>query len=255
MTAQMYNPALFETGRWDEGLNPKERQRIDAIRAAIPTGARRIVDVGCGDGRLAHALAADGFEVVGVDQSPTALARVQVEKHQCSADDLPFDDDAFDIAICAEVMEHLPEPVFSKTLEELRRVARQVIISVPFDEEIDAYPVRCPACGTAFNSWGHIHRFDAARLRALLPDCVEVRRIPNPRRYYHPALRHLTFQTLKRSFYAPHCVCPQCGNRDFEAVRVDYVRKAIGGLNQVLFRGRTVPGGWILARFEKLAIG
>lgn len=246
-----YNPALFETGRWDAGLNPKEQKRLDAILAAIPTDAQRIVDVGCGDGRLAHRLAAAGFDVVGVDQSPTALARVQVPRYRCSADALPFADNTFDVAICAEVIEHLPEPLFSNTLKELRRVARDsVIITVPYNEEVNAFPVRCPRCAMAFNSWGHLHSFDENRLRRLLPDCTEVRRIHNDRRYYNPVLRHLAFQTFKRSFYAPDCVCPQCGNRDFSSVEVDYLRKAIGGLNRLMTRGKRIPGGWILGRFD-----
>ena len=87
-------------------------------------------------------------------------------------------------------------------------------------------------------------------MRRLLPSCAEVRRIPDARRGYHPLLRRLAFDTLKRSVYAPHCVCPRCGNRDFSANEVDYLRKAIGGINRVVTRGKTIDGGWILGRFD-----
>ena len=44
------------------------------IGAIVASGARRIADLGCGEGWLARALAARGCEVVGMDASPELIA-------------------------------------------------------------------------------------------------------------------------------------------------------------------------------------
>lgn len=68
----------------------------------------RILDVGCGTGRHAVALAADGMRVTGVDLSPDMLARararaeaagVEVDLREADASDLP-PIGPFDAAIC-----------------------------------------------------------------------------------------------------------------------------------------------------------
>lgn len=56
----------------EDGTN---RAVLDAVRRLAP---RSVLDVGCGEGWLAHALAAGGREVVGVDASP-ALVRAARE--------------------------------------------------------------------------------------------------------------------------------------------------------------------------------
>jgi SAM-dependent methyltransferase len=48
--------------------------RLVAVLARHAPGARRIADLGIGTGDVAIALAARGFEVVGVDRAPTMLA-------------------------------------------------------------------------------------------------------------------------------------------------------------------------------------
>lgn len=45
---------------------------------------------------------------------------------------LSFNDHQFDIVLCQQVLEHVPDPV--KAIKELRRVAaRQLIITVPYE--------------------------------------------------------------------------------------------------------------------------
>ena len=76
-------------------------------------------------------------------------------------------------------------------------------------------------------------------------------RIEKRQPYYHPKLKHLAFGVLKRSVSVPHCVCPVCKTRDFSHLKTDYIRKCIGGLNRLISRGRTIPGGWLMATYSK----
>ncbi|MFI6346841.1 class I SAM-dependent methyltransferase [Streptomyces sp. NPDC050560] len=48
----------------------------DIIAAAVPPGAR-ILELGCGAGRVTHPLVGRGFDVTAVDESPEMLARVR----------------------------------------------------------------------------------------------------------------------------------------------------------------------------------
>jgi 3' terminal RNA ribose 2'-O-methyltransferase Hen1 len=59
-------------------------QRLDAVLAALrDAGARRVLDLGCGEGRLLARLLADSrfSEIVGVDVSPRALERARARLH------------------------------------------------------------------------------------------------------------------------------------------------------------------------------
>lgn len=57
-----------------------EADLVEALLADRPTGpAPRVLDAGCGTGRVAIELAARGFEVVGIDLDPSMLARARVK--------------------------------------------------------------------------------------------------------------------------------------------------------------------------------
>jgi ubiquinone/menaquinone biosynthesis C-methylase UbiE len=69
---------------------------------------KRVIDVGCGDGRMALGCAAYAAEVVGVDPDPEAirLARSKAREQGASAQfkvgvaqELPFADEHFDVVI------------------------------------------------------------------------------------------------------------------------------------------------------------
>ncbi len=90
----------------------------------IPTTAKRVLDVGCGAGRLGAALKQrQPAEVFGIEQNPAAAKRAQEVLDAVFAIDLTEDgaeypSGPFDAIVCADVLEHLhpPRPV----LERLR---------------------------------------------------------------------------------------------------------------------------------------
>ena len=75
----------------------------------------RVVDVGCGDKPYAPYFSA-ASEYVGVDPA-NATAEVQARAEQ-----LPFEDESFDLALCIQVLEHVDDP--AAAIRELHRVVR-----------------------------------------------------------------------------------------------------------------------------------
>jgi 2-polyprenyl-3-methyl-5-hydroxy-6-metoxy-1,4-benzoquinol methylase len=86
------------------------------ILALVPEAALRVLDVGCGVGRLGEAIRArQGAEVTGVEVDVPAaeeakgrLARVVVG--DVERPDVDFDRAAFDCVVCGDVIEHLEDP-------------------------------------------------------------------------------------------------------------------------------------------------
>jgi SAM-dependent methyltransferase len=88
--------------------------------------AQRALDLGCGDGRLTSEL--DATELTAADVSPLALERAgrrlpgaRIVELEPDAE-LPFDDAAFDLVLCAETIEHVRD--VQLLLSEIRRVLR-----------------------------------------------------------------------------------------------------------------------------------
>jgi ubiquinone/menaquinone biosynthesis C-methylase UbiE len=76
----------------------------DAFFALVPPAGSATLEVGCGEGRVARDLAAQGHRVTGVDASPTLLAAAAAAHAGgrylvADAADLPFDDASFDLVV------------------------------------------------------------------------------------------------------------------------------------------------------------
>jgi 2-polyprenyl-6-hydroxyphenyl methylase / 3-demethylubiquinone-9 3-methyltransferase len=112
-------------------INPLRLEYIDERCGGL--AGKRVLDVGCGGGILAEAMAARGATVTGIDLSEKALgvARLhqlesgaQVEYRLIAAEDLAAEmADAFDIVTCMELLEHVPDP--GSTIASCARLARR----------------------------------------------------------------------------------------------------------------------------------
>ncbi len=72
----------------------------------------KILDIGCGTGMAAEKLKGFGT-VYGVDISPKSIEQARNrldEAYVSSAEKLPFKNEAFDVIVCTEVIEHLLVP-------------------------------------------------------------------------------------------------------------------------------------------------
>lgn len=84
---------------------------------AMTYRAKRVLDVGCGPNVLKKYLEPHGVEVVGTDFSPHSKADVI-----CSAYDLPFPDNDFDLIFSSDLLEHLEEDRVGEALNEFSRL-------------------------------------------------------------------------------------------------------------------------------------
>jgi SAM-dependent methyltransferase len=105
--------------------------------AAQLAPGRRVLDAACGEGYGLALMAAAGPEsATGVDVDPATVEHVR-ERHgldarQADVRELPFADDAFDLVVSFETIEHVPEP--ERALDELARVLAPgglLLISTP----------------------------------------------------------------------------------------------------------------------------
>jgi SAM-dependent methyltransferase len=93
------------------------------LRSLGPVRGRRILDLGCGKGRFARALAERGAMVIGLDLSTAMLgAAAGVERIRASARRIPFAKASFDGVMAVEVFEHLAPRSIDNVCAEVRRV-------------------------------------------------------------------------------------------------------------------------------------
>jgi 2-polyprenyl-6-hydroxyphenyl methylase / 3-demethylubiquinone-9 3-methyltransferase len=106
--------------------------RLEWIARHAPLEGRAVLDVGCGGGILAEAMAERGARVTGIDLSDKALrvaalhlheSKLSVDYQSISAENLA---DArageFDVVTCMELLEHVPEP--ASMVEACARLVR-----------------------------------------------------------------------------------------------------------------------------------
>lgn len=95
--------------------------RLEWIDAQFSLAGQRVLDVGCGGGILADAMARKGAAVLGIDLAARALKVAQlhaleahtpnVEYREVSAEALAAEQPAsFDAVTCMEMLEHVPDP-------------------------------------------------------------------------------------------------------------------------------------------------
>jgi 2-polyprenyl-3-methyl-5-hydroxy-6-metoxy-1,4-benzoquinol methylase len=113
---------------------------MDALhRGASPGKSKRLFDLGCGNGAVAHHLTAQGFNVVGVDPSREGSQHANQSFPQLTLrlgsteEDLASVYGQFEFLISLEVVEHVYDPrQFARRVYDLLLPGGLAIISTPY---------------------------------------------------------------------------------------------------------------------------
>ncbi|HNK53543.1 MAG TPA: bifunctional 2-polyprenyl-6-hydroxyphenol methylase/3-demethylubiquinol 3-O-methyltransferase UbiG [Ottowia sp.] len=95
--------------------------RLDWIDSIAPLKGCRVLDVGCGGGILADAMARHGADVLGIDLAEKSLMVAQLHALEAETPRIAYREVAaedlaaqlpgrFDVVTCMEMLEHVPEP-------------------------------------------------------------------------------------------------------------------------------------------------
>jgi 2-polyprenyl-3-methyl-5-hydroxy-6-metoxy-1,4-benzoquinol methylase len=168
--------------------NPVERRLVGAFLSDVRelvarTGAREAHEVGCGEGELAMMLARQGLRVRGSDASAEVISEAQrraeaagldVAYRAAPIDSLAAPDDAAELIVCCEVLEHLDEP--EAALDKLIGLARPwLLVSVPREPIWRALNLaRAKYVGDLGNTPGHLNHWSRRAFIELARSRAEV---------------------------------------------------------------------------------
>jgi ubiquinone/menaquinone biosynthesis C-methylase UbiE len=155
----------------------------DLYRREAP---RSVLEVGCGEGKLADRLVKSGPRPERFEACDLSLERKEsgldplIHFREASIYELPFADDEFDLVVCCEVLEHLEEP--RRGLREIQRVARRsVILSTPREPIWRAMNLaRGKYVKDLGNTPGHIQHWSKGSFAELVGRHVEVVGVRSP---------------------------------------------------------------------------
>ena len=124
-----YDDAFVETMATEYlRQTPWTQLRLAAVRDLVdPRPGDRVLDLGCAAGAVSHFLSGHGCRTVGVDSEPRAISKArelfpELDFVLADVTALPLEDESFDKAVAADLVEHLDDGTFARMLVELRRV-------------------------------------------------------------------------------------------------------------------------------------
>jgi SAM-dependent methyltransferase len=83
------------------------RYTLDFVRRALPPGAQRVLEVGCGEGELAALLAADGLAVTAIDADAQSVGRAKARGVDARCAEWPdFAAGGFDAVLFTRSLHH-----------------------------------------------------------------------------------------------------------------------------------------------------
>jgi ubiquinone/menaquinone biosynthesis C-methylase UbiE len=166
--AQSYD-AWFEQPKNQYYLDLEIKLMMDLL---VPKKGQRILDIGCGTGKSLEPLIDKGLSLTGIDPSPYMLDvasekfKQKVDLHKADAEDLPFEDNAFDSALLSTSLEFTDRP--AKAVEEACRVAKDSVVIIVLNRYAPLNIIRRFKSLFISNLYVHAHFFSICELKQIL---------------------------------------------------------------------------------------
>ncbi len=254
---------------WADGMiaDNSNRIRVNETIDMIPAEVYTLLDVGCGNGVFPNSLSKlrATIKVTATDRSREALKYVRTEKFESDISDIPVESGSFDCVTCLQVIEHLPDHLYNISLSELARVAKKyLIISIPFNEDLEKSFTKCPKCLSRFNPDLHFRNFNLETMTHLFSSHgFKLKTSKNVVKYdkfwgveYYSKIRSHFSPPEKPVFNSP--ICPVCGYRNmtFSTAKPANQKEAgkAPGIKSVLRKiwpKVKVSGYWLIALYER----
>jgi SAM-dependent methyltransferase len=198
---QVENTPVLLRGIRRRWLRERRRRKVgraydmaQEIARVIPRRSR-VLDVGCGNGYIAHHLSAMlNGAVVGIDLGETTEA--QIDYRPFNGVHFPVEDDSFDAILLCYVLHHAQN--LEVMMDELRRVLRDGGLAAIYEDIPDTWLDRL-VCSIHNRKWrnrtGPCSFHSAHEWRRLFKfagfDIVDERRLSRWRNLAHPVTRRL----------------------------------------------------------------
>jgi len=154
----------------------REQERIADLLASIPKGYRSVLDIGARDGYISNLLTREFAEVTALDLEMPEVSNPKVATVRGDITKLDYPDNAFDVVVCTEVLEHIPPQLLELACRETSRVAKHaVLVGVPYKQDRRMGATHCVFCGKENPCWGHVNDFDEAKLTRLFEGLTPIR--------------------------------------------------------------------------------
>ncbi|GAA5952721.1 hypothetical protein JCM8115_002331 [Rhodotorula mucilaginosa] len=149
------NRQHFYPSGHDETVLRSHRTRTAANSAAhlLPLLRKtdKLLDIGCGPGTITCGFAPHVADVLGIEHPAAGedvLVKARAEAQAQGVQDnvrfehadalaLPYEDEAFDVVFCHQVLQHVPDPV--GVLREMRRVSKRIVAARESDRGTFVY--------------------------------------------------------------------------------------------------------------------
>jgi SAM-dependent methyltransferase len=118
----------------------RRREWLSRHAARIPTGSR-VLDVGAGTGQYKQLFEHCEYRAHDFGLEPATSGHYTPLDYQSDITAIPVPDAAFDVVLCTEVLEHVPEPI--PALHEMVRILRpggSLLISAPLGSHLHQEP-------------------------------------------------------------------------------------------------------------------